>query len=72
MGEMRGAHWVLVARHEGKRLLGKPRHRCDDKIGVKYVGGIDWFDMARERDCKRFCICGNERFGYIKCEEFLD
>jgi hypothetical protein len=49
MGEMRGAYRVLVGRPEGKRPLGNPRHRWDDKIGVKYAGGIEWFDLARDR-----------------------
>jgi hypothetical protein len=26
-GDGRGAYRVLVAKHEGKRLLGRPRHR---------------------------------------------
>ena len=29
-----GAYRVLVGRPEGKRLLGKPRRRWDDKIQV--------------------------------------
>ena len=27
MGEGRGVHWVLVGKPEGKRPLGRPRHR---------------------------------------------
>jgi len=50
MGELRGAYRVLVGRPEVKRPLGKPRHKWDYKIGVKYVGGIDWVDVARDWD----------------------
>jgi len=32
MGEMRGAYMILVGRSEGKRLLGRPRHRWEDNI----------------------------------------
>jgi hypothetical protein len=32
MGEGRGAYRVLVGRPEGRRPLGKPRHRWDDNI----------------------------------------
>ena len=32
MGEDRGVHRVLVGKPEGKRLLGRPRRRCEDNI----------------------------------------
>jgi hypothetical protein len=32
--EMRNAYTILVAKPEGKRLLGTPRHRCTDYIKV--------------------------------------
>jgi hypothetical protein len=32
MGEGRGVHRVLVRKPEGKRPLGRPRHRWEDKI----------------------------------------
>ena len=34
-------HWVLVERHEGKRSLGRPRHRLEDniKMVLREVGG---------------------------------
>jgi hypothetical protein len=31
-GEMRGINRVLVGKPEGKRPLGRPRHRCEDNI----------------------------------------
>jgi len=32
MGERRGVFGALVGKPEGKRLLGRPRHRCKDNI----------------------------------------
>jgi hypothetical protein len=32
MGERRGVHRVLVRKPEGKRSLGRPRRRWEDKI----------------------------------------
>ena len=36
-------------------------------------GGMDWIDLARNRDRWRgLCECGNEPSGSIKCGEVLD
>ena len=32
MGERRGVYRVLVGKPEGKRSLGRPRHRWEDNI----------------------------------------
>jgi len=32
MGDSRGASRVLVGRSEGRRTVGRPRHRQDDNI----------------------------------------
>jgi hypothetical protein len=32
MGEVRGAYKILVGRPEGRRPLGRPRHRWKDNI----------------------------------------
>ena len=42
-GEGRGVHRVLVGKPEGKRPLGKPRHRWEDniKIDLREVGGVE-------------------------------
>ena len=41
MGEGRGVHRVLVRKTEGKRPLGRPRHRWEDniKMDLQEVGG---------------------------------
>jgi hypothetical protein len=41
IGEERRAYKVLVEKPEGKRQLGRPRHRWDDGIKVD-LGEIDW------------------------------
>jgi hypothetical protein len=40
-----------VGRPEGRRPLGRPRRRWDDKrIFKKWDGVMDWIDMAQDRD----------------------
>ena len=41
MGEMRGVYRVLVMKHEGKRPLGRPRHRWEDNIKT-YLQKFTW------------------------------
>jgi hypothetical protein len=36
MGEMRNAYRILVAKPEGKRPLGRPRHRWEDRISIDF------------------------------------
>jgi hypothetical protein len=31
-GENKNAYWILVGKPEGKRPLGRPRHRWEDTI----------------------------------------
>jgi hypothetical protein len=57
MGEDRGVHRVLVGQPEGKRPLGRQRHRGEDniKMDLKEVEGGgggrgDWMDLAQDRD----------------------
>ena len=52
MGERRGVHRVLVGKPEGKRPLGRPRHRWEDSIKmiIREVGeGGDWMELAQDR-----------------------
>ena len=37
MGEGRGVHRVLVGKPEGKRPLGRPRHRWEDNIILRWI-----------------------------------
>ena len=54
MGEERGVQRVLLGKPEGKRPLGRPRHRWEDniKMGRQEVGcgGMDWIELAQFRD----------------------
>jgi hypothetical protein len=53
MEEMRNAY-VLVGKAEGKRPLGRPRHRWEGNIAMdlRKTGwkGADWMHLAQERD----------------------
>ena len=54
MGERRGVYRVLVGKPEGKRPLGRPRHRWEDNIKKDLqkvgCGGMEWFKLAQDRD----------------------
>jgi hypothetical protein len=54
MGEKRNAYRILVGMPEGKRPLGRPRHRWEDNIRMDLGhigwGGMDWIDLAQDRD----------------------
>ena len=60
-GEDRGVHRVLVGKPEGKRPLGRPRHRWEDnnnKMDLQKVGGGhgDWMELAQDRDRSRSLV----------------
>jgi hypothetical protein len=54
VGKGRCAYRILVGRPEGRRPLGRPRHRWEDntKMDLQEVGweSVDWIDMAQDRD----------------------
>ena len=53
MGEEREAYRVLVGKPEGKRPLGRPRHRwVDNRMDLQEVGCgyVDWIGLAQDRD----------------------
>ena len=53
MGERRGVYRVLVGKPEGKRLLGRPRHRWEDiRMDLQEVGcrGMNWIKLAQDTD----------------------
>jgi hypothetical protein len=43
-----------VGKLEGKRPLGRPRHRCVDNIRMDLVevgwGDVDWIGLVQDRD----------------------
>jgi hypothetical protein len=54
MGERRDVYRVLVGKPEGKRPLGKPRHRWEDNIKKNLEENgcrvMDWIELAEDRD----------------------
>jgi len=54
MGEERGAYRVLMGKPEGKKPLGRPRHRWVDNIRMDLLvvgyGYMDWIGLAQDRD----------------------
>ena len=53
MGERRGVYRVFVGKPEGKRPLGRPRHRWEDNIKMDLqevgCGGTDGIELAQDR-----------------------
>jgi hypothetical protein len=65
-----------VGKPEGRRPLGRPRRRWEDdiKIDLREVGwgGMDWINLAQDRDRWRALVNVVEPSGSIKCGEFLE
>jgi hypothetical protein len=55
MWENRNAYRLLVGKPEGKRPLGRPRHRWVDLIGVG-EGDVDWIGLAQDRNRSRALV----------------
>jgi len=59
-GKRWGAYSVLVGKSEGKRPLGRPRHRWEDNIKIVLqevgCGGMDWIDLAPDRDRRQTLV----------------
>jgi hypothetical protein len=53
-GEKRNAYRLLVGKPEGKRPLGRPRHRWVDNVrmdlGEVGWGDVDWIGLANNRN----------------------
>jgi hypothetical protein len=54
MGEKRNPYRILVGKPEGKRPLGRPKHRWVEnvKMDIREIGwdGMDWVDVAQDRE----------------------
>jgi hypothetical protein len=54
MGKKRNVYRLLVGKLEGKRPLGRPRHRWVDNIRMDLAevgwGDEDWIDLAKDRN----------------------
>ena len=71
--ERRGVYRVWVGKPEGRRPLGRPKHRWEDNINMDLQEvrweDLDWTDLAQVSGA---CICSNEPLVSIKCGEFID
>jgi hypothetical protein len=52
-GEIVNAYKILVSKPEGKRALGRPRHRWEANIKTDHmeigIWGMDWTDLFQDR-----------------------
>jgi hypothetical protein len=60
MKKGRGVCRVLVGMPEGRRPLGRPRHRWEDniKMDLREIGidGVNWIQLAQDRVQCRACV----------------
>ena len=51
-----------MGKHEGKKTLGRTRHRWEDNITMDLqkveCGGMDWIDLVQDRDRWRALVNG--------------
>jgi hypothetical protein len=52
VGEKGNTYRILVGKPEGKRPLGRHKHRWEDNIGLKERGwgDKDWINLAQDTD----------------------
>ena len=60
VGERIGVYRVLVGKPEGKRPLGRPRHKWEDNIKMDLqelgLGCMDWIHLTEDRDSWRALV----------------
>jgi len=70
MGDSRGAYRVLVGRREERRPLRRPRRKWEEDIKWNFkkydTVGVDWIDIAEDRDWWRAIVDGVMNFGLHK------
>jgi hypothetical protein len=77
MSNGRGVYRFLVGKPEGRRPLGRRKHRWEDSIKLDLqevgCGGMDWIELAQHGDkVAGTCDCGNEPSVSVKCGELFD
>jgi len=54
IGERRDVYRILVGKPEGKRPLGRPRHKWEDNIKMDLqevrCGDTDWIELAQDME----------------------
>jgi hypothetical protein len=54
MVRIRNSYNILVGKPEGKRLLGRPRHKWEDNVKIKpmemKLEVVDWNHLEHDRD----------------------
>jgi hypothetical protein len=64
------AHKILIGKPEGKRPLGRPRHRWEDNIKMDIreigLGGVDYIHLAQDRDWWRALVSTLMNLGFHK------
>jgi hypothetical protein len=73
MGETSNAYMMLVGKPEGKRPLGRPRHRWVNniKINLREIEWdvMDWVDLAQDRDQCRALVNTVMNLRVLNCWE---
>jgi hypothetical protein len=73
MGEKRNVYRLLVGKPEGKKLLGRPRHRWKDNIKFELleigVSLVDWIGLTQDRYRWRALVNLVMNFRILKCWE---
>jgi hypothetical protein len=65
-GEGKGVYRVLFGKPEGKRPVGRRRRRWKDNIKMDLqevgYGGMDWIEVAQDRDRRWALVSGVMKF----------
>jgi hypothetical protein len=76
MREMSNVYKILVWKYRQKRPLGRPRREWENNITIdmREIGweGVDWMQLAQDREQWWVVVNTNDPSGYIKGGEILD